>query len=371
MAALAGMLGIMQTGTNAGLQRGFFPNPVSTCGVSFLVGLASMIFVCILDNKQLPTVSKFGDSQWYLFTGGILGGAYKTTAIILAPRIGFATFHIAAVAGQLTSGIVCDLLGVYSKPMYPTPFKVLCAGIVLLGTALSTVSDVGNEGLDDLDSNNTAIFAFAACLAGAVLPIQALFNSKLGANIGTTFHAVTVNFFVGSIVMWTIVGLQTWLVFDRSEPILVVRHDETGGGEWWLWTGGSMGALLIVCVTLSLPVLGAATFSLTFISTQLASAFFADVVGAFGFIPIPLGESSRHRILGIILATSAAALCNLKLPAWLGALNGWPSDCMRSAKDSPMPLTPVLAERTSTREHSDETLPLRHCRSNSWTCTQA
>ena len=48
-----------------------------------------------------------------------------------------------------------------------------------------------------------------------------------------------------------------------------------------------MGAILIVCVTCSLPKLGASTFSLVFISTQLASALVADAIGAFGFERLP------------------------------------------------------------------------------------
>lgn len=68
---------------------------------AFLVGLLTMVFICLVDDAKLPKIAKIGDCPWYLFIGGVLGGIYKTAAIILAPRIGFATFHIAAVSGQV------------------------------------------------------------------------------------------------------------------------------------------------------------------------------------------------------------------------------------------------------------------------------
>lgn len=106
LANIAGILGIMQTGTNTCLSTEFFPNPVAACGVSFIIGLLTMIFIiCFVDSSRLPRLEDLRGCPWYYFVGGILGGSYKTAAIVLAPRIGFATFHIAAVAGQ-----VCEYL---------------------------------------------------------------------------------------------------------------------------------------------------------------------------------------------------------------------------------------------------------------------
>lgn len=372
MANLAGILGIMQTGTNASLRREFFPNPIATCGISFLVGLLTMVFICLVDDAKLPKIAKIGDCPWYLFIGGVLGGIYKTAAIILAPRIGFATFHIAAVSGQLIAGVLCDLVGfLHLKPTHPTPFKVLCASVVLVGAALSTDNGIGNN-IREPDSpanSKSAIFAIVACLAGSVLPIQALMNFKLGENIGTTFHAVTVNFLVGSMAMWAVVGLEDVLPIVESKPILEIQ-DGDGRDEWWMWTGGSMGAILIVCVTLSLPMLGAAKFSLIFTSTQLVSALIADTIGAFGFTPIPLDASSHHRIFGVVLATLAAAVCDLKFPAWLRILNEWPSDGKPTPKDTmPVPLSPVIiCGKVRSESSNDEHAPKPDCHSPSSVC---
>ena len=101
MANLAGILSIMQTGTNITLCREFFPNPVAACGISFLVGLLTMIVICLIDEAPLPRMDKFRNCPWYCFIGGVLGGTYKTAAMVLAPCVGFTTFHIAAMAGQV------------------------------------------------------------------------------------------------------------------------------------------------------------------------------------------------------------------------------------------------------------------------------
>lgn len=38
------------------------------------------------------------------FSGGLLGALFVTTSILLAPVLGFATFQLAVVTGQLVSG---------------------------------------------------------------------------------------------------------------------------------------------------------------------------------------------------------------------------------------------------------------------------
>lgn len=105
LATLSGVLGILQTGVNTSLCRMFFPNPVAATGVSYVFGLATMVLISLAEGADLPGGEQFRNVPRYAFIGGLLGGSYKTTAIILAPKVGFATFHIAAVAGQ----VCCDV----------------------------------------------------------------------------------------------------------------------------------------------------------------------------------------------------------------------------------------------------------------------
>ena len=74
VANLAGILGILQTGTNTCLCKEYFPNHVAACGVSFAIGLLTMIFICLVDEAKLPQMSDIKRCPWYFFIGGVLGG---------------------------------------------------------------------------------------------------------------------------------------------------------------------------------------------------------------------------------------------------------------------------------------------------------
>eukprot|EP00976_Prorocentrum_cordatum_P078459 1183123-Prorocentrum_minimum.AAC.1 len=47
----------------------------------------------------------------YAYTGGLFGSVYVVTAILLAAPLGFATYSLCAVSGQLLSGLAVDTVG--------------------------------------------------------------------------------------------------------------------------------------------------------------------------------------------------------------------------------------------------------------------
>ncbi len=54
------------------------------------------------------TISWGVPAPWLFFTGGCLGAAYVTSALILVPRLGTAATMAFVVAGQLLAGMVID-----------------------------------------------------------------------------------------------------------------------------------------------------------------------------------------------------------------------------------------------------------------------
>jgi hypothetical protein len=95
--------------------------------------------------------------------------------------------------------------------------------------------------------------------------------------------------------------------------------------EWWMWTGGLFGALLVVAVALGIPSLGAVRFTVIFLTTQLITAIVADALGLFGYDRVPLNAYGGRRIVGATLATAAAISFKLLQPpeSWKWA-NEWP-----------------------------------------------
>lgn len=190
LAIAAGIAAIVQTGLNANLRDAMVPSALVTSGSSFAIGTVTMLLVSImhqppslrcgpsLSNK---TASSCKDIPWFAYTGGILGAAYVLSTILLAPKLGFTTFQLASVSGQLLSGIACDAVGLlHLKPSHPTKWRWICVTLCLAGTGLSARWSDGS-----IPARKTAVYGLLAALAGSVFPIQACVNYMLGTYVGT------------------------------------------------------------------------------------------------------------------------------------------------------------------------------------------
>lgn len=279
IAILAGVFGIMQVGINTTLRRVYVPSALAASATSFCVGTGVMLIISTL--HKLPrsrcsndTWKELRSIPWYAYTGGLLGAAYVTTTILIAPVLGFAAFKIAATSGQLISGIICDAVGfLHLSSSPPTPFRMLCTAFVLLGAILCAKwsDSSGNEW-------QVPVYLLLSALAGSVFPIQACVNYELGRHLGTPYRAVAANFIVGAIALWVCVAIEYAADPNVSLPIYQSQEGETM--HWWAWTGGLFGALLICGITLGIPALGAVGFTLIFVSTQLIAAVVAGRIRA-------------------------------------------------------------------------------------------
>ena len=57
---------------------------------------------------------------------------------------------------KLIAGILCDMAGFHVEPTFPSPFKILCSGVVLVGTVLST--DTGTYDRELVHATSKAYF---------------------------------------------------------------------------------------------------------------------------------------------------------------------------------------------------------------------
>ncbi|HEY9815732.1 MAG TPA: DMT family transporter, partial [Candidatus Obscuribacterales bacterium] len=255
LAALAGGFVIVQTGINTSLRKTAVPSALATSVFSFCVGLAVSMLICLVHKfprQGIWPVHGFKAIPWYAYTGGVLGAGFVTSAIYLAPELGFATFQLAVVAGQLLSGLVCDTIGfLHLSPSPATPWRMMNVTIVLVGTALSANWTGWSS------SWQAPVYILIAAVAGGVFPIQACVNWELGNHVGTPFRAVAVNFGVGAVILWLAVLVETVSLGGDNLVDLSAQDDSDYSCEWWFWTGGCFGALLIAAVTLGIPAIGA------------------------------------------------------------------------------------------------------------------
>ena len=117
-------------------QLGKSTNTFAAALISFSVGTVVLLGIVAVTG-QLGDISGIAHVRWYYLLGGLLGAAYVTTVLLTVRTLGAGGVTAATVAGQLTTAMVIDRLGLFGLNETPiTPARV--AGVLLLfaGTAL-------------------------------------------------------------------------------------------------------------------------------------------------------------------------------------------------------------------------------------------
>jgi len=127
-------------------------------------------------------------------------------------------------------------------------------------------------------------------VTGALMPIQAILNSKLGRQIGGPLMGSMMSFIVGLIFL---------LCFNLAGNYTAVSQlRNTSVSPWWVWMGGLLGAIFVGYITWVNQKQGIAlTFSLV-VSGQLLIALFIDHYGLFGSA---VRTITLEKIIGVCL----------------------------------------------------------------------
>lgn len=141
------------------------------------------------------------------------------------------------------------------------------------------------------------ILMFSTLFIGAILPVQAVLNAKLGKQTGGPLISAMLSFLVGLIVL-VIINLATQYSALSSMKLLSVS-------PWYVWMGGLLGAIYVSCIIFVNQQQGVAlTFALV-VAGQIFISLLIDHFGLFGSIVRPL---SILKIIGAILIIGGLVL---------------------------------------------------------------
>lgn len=113
LAPLAVALGIIlttQIATNAALGKAL-ANSYIPAVVNMAVGLVATALLTWTVTAEWPAREAIRSAPWYGWVGGLLGAAYLTGNILLAPKLGAASLVGLVVAGQLIFSVLLDHFG--------------------------------------------------------------------------------------------------------------------------------------------------------------------------------------------------------------------------------------------------------------------
>jgi transporter family-2 protein len=134
-----------------------------------------------------------------------------------------------------------------------------------------------------------------ALAAGALLPLQALVNARLGAGLGSPLWAAVVQNLVGAAAMLLLIAALRPALPNWSSATTIPA---------WTWFGGALGMVFVATGLLAAPRLGAAPTMAIVIVGQLASALALDAVGLLH----ERRPITAANLAGVLLLAAGAAL---------------------------------------------------------------
>jgi transporter family-2 protein len=141
----------------------------------------------------------------------------------------------------------------------------------------------------DRGSGMEFCYILLAMIAGACAPLQAGINSQLRLWTADPIVAATISFAVGTL------GLLAYVMVLR---IPWPPFSTAGSLPWWQWTGGFLGAFLVVITIILAPRMGAATMIGFFIAGQMLASLVMD---HFGLVGYDMRPASLLRMIGAAL----------------------------------------------------------------------
>ena len=140
------------------------------------------------------------------------------------------------------------------------------------------------------------IAALVAFIAGIGLSAQVGMNRTLGGRMNSPILATLTSFAIGT------TALLVYVLVTR--PPLPARAS-LGGGPWWIWCGGLVGAAYLTAAAALSGRLGAATWFGLIVTGQIFGSLVMDHYGIVGFPKRPITPT---KILGAVLLLVGVAL---------------------------------------------------------------
>ncbi|MBM7770238.1 transporter family-2 protein [Actinokineospora baliensis] len=236
--------------------------------ISFTVGLLILVVVVAVSAgsraglpKVIAAVREHRLRPWQVL-GGAAGAFFVTSQGITVAALGVAMFTVAAVCGQVVSGLLVDRAGLGpggARPITPTR----AFGAVLAVTAVTVAVS------DKFDSPSRLWLSLIPALGGFGLAWAQAVNGRVRVVAGSVSVASLVNFGVGTL------GLALACVIDALARGLPTALPS----DAILYVGGALGVLGVSASVFAVRYVGVLMVSLGMISGQVAGAVLFDLTG--------------------------------------------------------------------------------------------
>ena len=141
------------------------------------------------------------------------------------------------------------------------------------------------------------ILMVSTLFIGAILPVQAVLNTKLGKQTGGPLISSLLSFLVGLIGLFIINLFANYTAVSNMKLLSV--------SPWYLWMGGLLGAIYVTCVIFVNQQQGVA---LTFALVVAGQIFISLLIDHFGLLGSFVRPISIPKIIGALLIIAGLVL---------------------------------------------------------------
>ena len=259
----AGVFGALQPEINAELGVRLDSTLLAAL-VNFGVALAAALVVVArrpATRRHLASIRTWPVPRWTLLAG--LGGAIVVlSGVVTIERLGVAVFTVAFFAGQMTTGLLVDALGL--APGEPRPITRIRVAAVAVALGAVVLSQLGQP----VGDVAPALVAFVVG-AGGGSALQAACNARITAALGDAMAATAVNVVVGASCLLALVGVGA---------LSGVIDAPAWPSELWLYAGGLLGITIVLALAAATAAIGVLRTTLAMLAAQLVGAFVVDWV---------------------------------------------------------------------------------------------
>ena len=241
------------------LNDGIMAALISNIGGALFTGLFLLNPEVRKKGKKLfqdVILGKF--AKWQLL-GGVAGAVYISTASSTVSIIGTGLFTVVLVASQNMSGIVADRFGLSSGSRKKITPKRSIAAVIGIAAVLLSVTDFQGKIL--------WIPITAVVMAGVAVTVQFALNGRVTKAANSQVSAF-INF-----PMSLITVSITLIVMN-----LFGKNWNTWPNQWWLYTAGFLGAVVVYLAAATIRTLGVLLFGLASVAGQLITSIALDVI---------------------------------------------------------------------------------------------
>jgi transporter family-2 protein len=136
----------------------------------------------------------------------------------------------------------------------------------------------------------------AIVVVGALLAMQPLINARVAGAAGHPIYGAMFSVFVSTVAL-----LAAAVALRLPAPDL----RGIAGSPAWSWTGGVIGACVVLAGVVVTPRLGAAATVMLFIAGQMAASLLLD---HHGWLGVPERPLDLTRVLGVLCLIAGVAL---------------------------------------------------------------